>query len=188
MKLPNLDRLRTVRYPDPILTRICRPVEEFGPDVKALAARMIVLMRQGEGAGLAAPQVGVPIQLFVCSLTGEPGDDLVYVNPRFTDLTGAEEKEEGCLSLPGVTVTMRRATRAVIEALDEDGRPFQKIGEGLAARVWQHEIDHLHGRLITDNMSTTDEISNRRAVQQLEADYASTARRRKRTTRCASSS
>ncbi len=188
MNLPNLDKLRIVRYPDPILTKVCKPVEEFGPEIKALAARMLVLMREGEGAGLSAPQVGIAIRLFVCNITQEPGNDTVYIHPRLIALIGAEEKEEGCLSIPGVTVTMRRATRAVIEALDGDGKPFQQTGEDLTARVWQHEIDHFEGRLITDNMSTTDEITNRRAVQQLEADYGFSARRRRRNTRCASSS
>ena len=186
MNLPNLDKLRIVLYPDPILKRVCKPVEEFGPDLKALADRMLALTREGEGAGLAAPQVGIPIRLFVCDVTGEPGDDLVCLNPRFIELTGAEEKEEGCLSIPGVSVMMRRATRAVIEALDLDGNPFQTTGTDLMAKAWQHEVDHLDGRLITDNMSTADEIANRYAVKQLKAQYAS--RRRKRNARCASSS
>lgn len=160
---------------------------EFGPDLKALAERMLELMHEGKGVGLAAPQVGVLIRLFVCNATGEPGDDLICVNPRLVELDGAEEKEEGCLSIPGVTVTMRRATDAVMEACDTDGNPCRKTGKDLVARIWQHETDHLDGRLITDNVSMTDEIANRRALKQLEADYAASRQRGKKT-RCASSS
>ena len=176
MRLPDPDKLRIVHYPDPVLKKVCAPVEGFGPELKALANKMLSLMHQAEGAGLAGPQVAIPIRLFVCNPTGEPGDDLVCVNPRFIQLTGAEEKEEGCLSIPGVSVTMRRATHAVMEAWDTDGRLFQRTGRDLEARIWQHEADHLEGRLLTDNMTTTDEIANRRAVRQLEADYAAASR------------
>ncbi len=177
MKLPRLDKLGITFYPDPILKKVCAPVATFGPDLTALADRLLTLMREGRGIGLAAPQVGILIRLFVCNATGEPGDDYICVNPRFAQLEGAEEKEEGCLSLPGVTVNMRRATRAVIDAFDTDGRPFQKTATDLVARIWQHEADHLDGRMITDNMSTTDEIVNRRAIKQLEADFAASRRR-----------
>lgn len=171
MKLPNIEKLRIVHYPAPVLKKTSVPVEEFGPDIKALADRMLVLMHQGEGVGLAAPQVGVSLRMFVCNPTGEPGNDQVFVNPRFTELNGAEEKEEGCLSFPGVTVTKRRATRVEMDAVDTDGRPIHLIGEDLVARIWQHETDHLDGRLIADNMSATDEIANRRAIKKLKTDY-----------------
>ena len=172
MNLPNLDKLRVVYYPDPVLKKVCAEVKEFGPQLRALTDRMLELMHAGDGVGLAAPQVGLPIRLFVCNPTREPGDDLVCVNPRFTELTGAAEGEEGCLSLPGVHVTMRRATRAVMQAQDAAGRSFELVGEDLKARVWQHESDHLDGRLIVDNMAPTDEITNRRAVKQLKEQYA----------------
>ena len=130
-------------------------------------------MREGKGLGLAAPQVGVGVRLFICNATGEPQDDIIFVNPRLHDLNGFEEKEEGCLSIPGVNVMMRRPMSAGIDALDAKGRPFSLTGMELLARVWQHEMDHLDGRLIIDNMSATDEIANRRAVKQLKQDYAS---------------
>jgi len=177
MKLPDPDKLTIIYYPHPILKEVCAPVDQFGPELEAVANKMLELMREGKGIGLAAPQVGLTIRLFVCNATGEPGNDLVCVNPRFVELTGAAEGEEGCLSIPGVTATMRRATHALIEAVDTDGNRFQRSGVDLEARVWQHEADHLDGRLITDNMSTTDAITNRRAVRQLEADYAACQRR-----------
>src|SRR3990172_2388298 len=112
MKLPSPSRLRIVLYPDPVLKKRGVEVGKFNADIAALAKRMLELMREAKGLGLAAPQVGVGLRLFVCNPTGEPGDDLVCVNPRFTELSGGEEKEEGCLSIPGVTVTMRRAAHA----------------------------------------------------------------------------
>jgi len=172
MNLSKVDKLRVVYYPDPVLKKICTEVEKFGPRLRELTDRMLALMHAGDGVGLAAPQVGLSIRLFVCNATGEPGDDLVCVNPRFAELTGAAEGEEGCLSLPGVHVTMRRATRAVMQAQDVAGRSFELVGEDLKARVWQHESDHLDGHLIVDNMAPTDEIANRRAVRQLKEQYA----------------
>ncbi len=172
MVLPKLETLRIVNYPDPVLKKVCTPVTEFGPELHAFALRMIELMREAEGVGLAAPQVGVPIRLFVWNVTAEPKDSGICVNPEFTELTGAADAEEGCLSLPGVTVTMRRALRAVMRSFDAAGKAFELTGEDLPARVWQHEHNHLDGRLIIDNMSTSDEIANRRAIKQLRAEYA----------------
>lgn len=164
--------LRIVCYPDPVLKKTAAKVDEFGPQVDALARRMLELMRQAEGVGLAAPQVGLGRRLFVCNVTGEPKDDQIFVNPRFLELSGAEEKAEGCLSIPGASVTTRRATHAIIEAFTPTGERFERAGEGLLARAWQHEVDHLDGRLIIDSMSSTDEIANRRAIKQLRDDYA----------------
>ena len=104
-------------------------------------------------------------------------DPMFLVNPRI--LWTSDERqaaEEGCLSIPGVTVTKRRSTRTVMEAFDTDGKPFRMTGEDLRARAWQHEFDHLEGRLITDHMSTADEIANRRAVKQLKEEYAAARR------------
>lgn len=177
MKLPDLDNLRIVHYPDPVLRKACLEVTDFGLQLQSLVDRMLELMRAGDGVGLAAPQVGLSIRLFVCNPTLEPNGQLVCVNPRFTELVGGAEGEEGCLSLPGIRVTMRRATRVVMRAQDAMGRPFEVVGEDLTARVWQHENDHLDGRLIIDNMSPTDEIANRRAVRQLREQYAAAPRR-----------
>lgn len=165
--------LRLIYYPAPILKKRAVEIERFGPLVRALAKRMFEVMGENKGLGLAAPQVGVGVRLFVCNVTGEPGDDLVFVNPHFTDLDDSEGNEEGCLSIPGATVTMRRATRAAIEAFDGNGKRFRMTGEDISSRVWQHEMDHINGRLIIDNMSATDEIANRRAIKQLKQEYTS---------------
>ncbi len=179
VKLPSLDSLKIVYYPDPVLRERCAPVDNFGPDLTALADRMLNLMRDGNGVGLAAPQVGLPLRLFVCNITGEPEDDMVFVNPQLTDLSGADQREEGCLSLPGVSVVMRRSLNATMNADDTEGHPVEKDGSGLLVRVWQHESDHLDGRMIIDNMSASDEIANRRAIKQLETDFIGPLRGKK---------
>lgn len=173
---PDPAHLRIVFYPDPVLKKRCAPVTEFDGKLETMARRMLELMHDGKGIGLAAPQVGVPVRMFVCNPTGEPPDDRVYVNPSFAELTGAAEMEEGCLSIPGALVTMRRAKHAVMRAFDLAGHPIEVTGDDLRARVWQHESDHLDGRLIIDNMSPTDEIANRRALKQLKGDAAAARR------------
>jgi len=162
---------RIVRYPDPRLRRKCEPVEVFDESLAALVQRMLDLMKQGNGIGLAGPQVGVCRRLFVCNPTGEPGDDHVYVNPELSDLIGRVEVQEGCLSLPEVEVTMRRARRCRMRAFDVAGQPIEAETEDLLARIWQHETDHLDGGLIIDRMNGTDKIANKKVLAQLEADY-----------------
>lgn len=169
---PNqISRLGLVYYPDPALKKRCRPVTDFGNGLRALADRMIDLMIEHKGVGLAAPQVGLQQRVFVCSPTGERENTMVCVNPKLVELEGAETREEGCLSIPSVYVKMRRARRAVIEALDAEGKPFRLEATDMLARIWQHESDHLDGKLIIDNMSEADEIANRRAIKHLKDSY-----------------
>lgn len=169
MQLPiETDQLKIVHYPDARLRKKTLPVQEFDERLRGVIRRMFEVMREERGVGLAAPQVGLSVRLFVMNPTGEPRDALALVNPRLTELDGAEEAEEGCLSLPGVSVTVRRATRARLSAQDEHGRPIELEGEGLAARIWQHEIDHLDGVLIIDRMGPGDELATRKALRALE--------------------
>ncbi len=165
------DKLPIVVYPAPGLRIKCAPVEKFDDDLGSLARSMIAVMHAAEGVGLAAPQVGVPIRLFVCNETGKPEDDRVFVNPVLSGLEGAATGDEGCLSIPGVTVAVRRAERCAISAVDVQGRPISAKGAGLLARCWQHEVDHLDGRLIIDRMSEADQIANRKKLRELEAKF-----------------
>ena len=171
----DLEKLRILYYPDPILREVCRPVEQFDGTIRGLVERMFELMRAQKGIGLAAPQVGVLVRIFVCNSTGEPGDDLVCINPELFDLSGVEEREEGCLSLPEVNVPIRRATQVHMRACDETGQPYERDGEDLLARIWQHETDHLDGRLIVDYMSEASQIANRRVLKQLQAEFKQSA-------------
>jgi peptide deformylase len=162
-----------VTYPDPRLRKKSAPVREgeFDESLAALADRMLELMAASRGVGLAAPQVGINRRIFVCNPTGEPGDNHVYVNPVLSDLTGLEACEEGCLSVPEVRVMIRRAKRCRIKAQDVHGNPIEDEAEELLARIWQHETDHLDGRLILDRMNPSEKIANKRLIAQLEAGY-----------------
>lgn len=162
-----------VTYPDPGLRKKCAPVrkEEFDQSLADLAQRMLEIMKANRGVGLAAPQVGVNRRLFVCNPTGEPGDDHVYINPVLSELTGSVEGEEGCLSLPELRVLVRRAKRCKIQALDVQGEPIETEADDLMARIWQHETDHLDGRLILDRMNAAEKIANKKLIAQLEESF-----------------
>lgn len=163
------DRLRILNFPHPVLRQKARPVEEFDQNLRQVAERMFDLMHDAEGIGLAAPQVGLSIRLFVVD-AHQTQPAMVFINPELSAY--AEEfdlSEEGCLSLPGIRGEIRRPRAVTIHALDLDGQPFTLQGEELTARVWQHEFDHLNGVLIIDKMNMRDRLANRRAVRDLEA-------------------
>ena len=167
-----LDALTIIKYPDPRLRKACAPVEVFDDELRALAMRMVELMRDAEGIGLAAPQVGILRQLFVCAVIDSPDAWMAFVNPKLADLDGpTEAAEEGCLSIPDVNVTIKRAISCRIDAFDLDGNPIAYEASDLMARCWQHECDHLEGRLIVDRMSPADQVANRRALKRLEARF-----------------
>jgi peptide deformylase len=170
--------LSIVRYPDPRLRRECEPIEEFDESLAALVRRMFEIMAREKGVGLAAPQVGLSRLLFVANPTGRPEDEAVYVNPRLSDLVGSVEGEEGCLSFPDIRAVVRRARRCRIQAQDLSGNPIDQVGEDLVARIWQHEMDHLEGRLIVDRMDPTDKIANKKLLTDLEASYGRRSKKR----------
>ena len=163
--------LSIVLYPDPRLKRMSQPVTQFDLDLRDLAGQMLQLMREAKGVGLAAPQIGKNIRLFVMNPTGEAGDDHVYVNPVLSDADGQEEAEEGCLSLPDIHVKVVRNKRITIRAQDLEGVAFEQTATGFIPRVWQHEFDHLNGILLTDRMGPVAKMSNRKKLKDLEERY-----------------
>jgi len=167
----DLDSLRIIRYPDPRLAQAAKPVARIDDKVRRLAQRMFELMEQAKGVGLAATQVGLPIQLFVANPSGQPGDRRVYVNPQLVSLDGKIEVEEGCLSVPGITCKLKRYQTVTIQATGLDGKEFEETGVDLAARVYQHETDHLNGMLILDRMGSVARLANRWAIRQLEEEF-----------------
>lgn len=164
---------RIVHWPDPVLVRKAAPVGAIDASVRELVEDMVRVMRDEEGAGLAAPQVGESLRIFVVEAReardGDPAVPLgVYVNPRFERLDGpVEPMDEGCLSLPGIDVEVRRPPTAAIVALDLEGREFRLESSAMLARIWQHEYDHLEGTLIIDRMGPLDRIAHRRRLKAL---------------------
>lgn len=172
--------LDVIKWPDPRLKKRSELVTVFGESLARLASRMLELMRQYKGVGLAAPQVGFNLRLFVVNPTGKPEDDRVYVNPVLSDADGGDEKEEGCLSLPDINVNIARPTTLKIQAQDLLGQPFEQVATGFITRVWQHENDHLDGRLIIDRMSPVARMSYRKILKKLEEDYAEEQAKKKK--------
>lgn len=165
----DVDKLRIIHYPKPVLREKAKPVHEVNDQVRRVAVRMLQLMHQAPGVGLAAPQVGLPWRLFVANHTGESGDDMVFINPSLTEpARDTDVRNEGCLSLPGIEGDINRPGAITISALDIHGLPFKRSASDLEARVWQHENDHLDGILIIDRMKKIDRTANKRALRNLE--------------------
>ena len=129
-------------------------VGELTPDIQKLIDDMIETMYAAPGIGLAAPQIGVSLRIFVIdlSLGRKPDDLLVFINPEFVELEGMQLEEEGCLSVPGFNATVARPTRAVVRGLDRNGSMRTVEGSELLARALQHEMDHLDGKLFLDRV------------------------------------
>jgi peptide deformylase len=143
-----------LKYGDTPLHERARDVADVTDDITRLVDDMIETMYAAPGIGLAAPQVGVPLRIFVADLSvgRDPQGLMVMINPEIVELDGLQLEEEGCLSLPGFNATVVRPSRIVIKGLDRDGTVQQKEGTGLLARAFQHEIDHLDGLLFVDRL------------------------------------
>jgi peptide deformylase len=165
------DELKIIVYPDPRLKKMSQPVEAFDERLRDLAVQMFRLMRGAHGVGLAAPQVGHNLRLFVMNPSGEAGDDQVYVNPVLLDGQGNEEAEEGCLSLPDIRIKVNRNKLITIQAQDLEGNSFEQSATGFIPRVWQHEFDHLNGILLTDRMGPVAKMTHRKRLKELEDAY-----------------
>ena len=143
-----------LRLGDSILSEPARPVETITPEIETLIDDMIETMYAAPGIGLAAPQVGVSLQIFVIdlSLGKDPAGLHSMINPQFIERDGMQLEEEGCLSVPGFTATVARPKRVVIEGLNRHGEKYRLEGTGLLARALQHEVDHLHSCLFVDRL------------------------------------
>ncbi len=162
-------QLEIIKYPQACLRQRAEPIAEITDEVREVAARMIELMHEAEGVGLAAPQVNLPWRMFVTNSRLEDDGDRVYVNPVLRDPAGEwETHEEGCLSIPDILGDVRRPTEITIEAQDLVGESFTMTRDDFLARIWQHEFDHLNGVLIIDRFSRIGKMAVRRAVKDLE--------------------
>ncbi len=137
-----------------VLRRKAAPVDQITADLQPLIDDLIETMHAAPGVGLAAPQVGVPLRLFVVDISvGRRAEDVrVFINPSFLERDGMQLEEEGCLSLPGFTATVARPARVVLKGWDRDGVERTVEGTGLLARALQHEMDHLEATLFVDRL------------------------------------
>jgi peptide deformylase len=159
-------------YPDPILRMKAKAIPKVTKSIRDLVADMFRLMREEEGAGLAAPQVGESLRLFITE--ARPDDNIperVFINPVLSKLDGdLIPYDEGCLSLPEIRGMIRRPTCVTIDAMDLDGNVVHLESDAFPARVWQHEFDHLDGMLIIDRMSPIDRLRARKMIKELERE------------------
>ena len=170
----NIDTLNIIVYPHPGLRQVAEPVANpADPLVVRLIARMRELLPVADGVGLAATQLGVPVRVILVNPTREPGLETVIINPETLETEGWQETDEGCLSLPGMTLKLRRRERVRVRYLDESGRPIELDAKGFLATILQHETDHLDGKLIIDRASLLGRLAVRDALRRLEADFKS---------------
>jgi len=143
-----------LKYGDQTLHDAARPVATVTTEIDRLVEDMIETMYAAPGIGLAATQIGVPLRIFVVdvSIGRNPADLIVMINPEFVERDGMQLEEEGCLSVPGFNATVVRPDRAVVRGLDRTGQEHQREGNGLLARAFQHEMDHLDGMLFVDRL------------------------------------
>ena len=145
-------------------------VGELTSDIQKLIDDMIETMYAAPGIGLAAPQIGVSLRIFVIDLSlGRTPDGLmVFVNPEFVELEGMQLEEEGCLSVPGFNATVVRPARAVVKGLNRNGDEQTIEGQGLLARAFQHEMDHLDGTVFVDRLRGIKRDVIVRKIQKLQ--------------------
>ncbi|MGE3956073.1 MAG: peptide deformylase [Vicinamibacterales bacterium] len=143
-----------MRYGAHVLHQPAAPVAAITPEIDVLVRDMVETMYAAPGIGLAAPQIGVPLRIFVIDLSvgRDPNGLIVMINPEFVERDGMQLEEEGCLSVPGFNATVVRPKRAVVKGLDRDGNPQQLEGTDLLARAFQHEMDHLDGTIFVDRL------------------------------------
>jgi peptide deformylase len=165
---------KIVLYPHPALRHPAKPVAAIDAEVRRYAGRMLELMYENKGLGLAGPQIALPLQILVMNFEGKAENkelEVVAVNPVIMDRKGTQEGDEGCLSFPDLYQKVRRAKTVVVQYYDLSGNLKEMTAHDLPARLWQHEVDHLHGRLFIDMMGPIGRMSSKSTLKQFEADY-----------------
>ena len=164
----DINKCQITRYPTDVLAHRAKPVETIDDNIRQFVKKMTEIMIEHKGVGLAAPQVGVPLRLFIISLDGTEQNVRVYINPTVTSDGAIVSNEEGCLSVPGVFTKIRRYKKCKVNATDLDGNEFNDEAEGLYARALQHEYDHIEGITIVNRMTQTARIAHRKQLKKLE--------------------
>ncbi|MFN0141467.1 MAG: peptide deformylase [Pyrinomonadaceae bacterium] len=140
---------RITEYPEKVLAEAGQPVTKFDDELAALCTDMFDTMYAAEGVGLAAPQIGLNLRLFVMDCDGVK---LIAANPEIVETSGEQSGQEGCLSVGKVPAVLARAEKARLRAQDEKGEWYEREADGYAARAFQHETDHCDGKLFIDHL------------------------------------
>ncbi len=165
------DKCQITHYPAEVLAGPAKPVEKIDDSIRRLVEKMTDIMLEHKGIGLAAPQAGVPLRLFIISLEQTREGVKVFVNPTVTPIGEADSFEEGCLSVPGIYTKIRRYKKCKVTATGLDGKEFTEEAEGLYARALQHEFDHIEGITIADRMGSTARIRHRKQIKKLTEEH-----------------
>lgn len=166
--------MKIVHYPHPALRCQARQVAAIDKDIRLQVGEMFDLMYEAKGLGLAATQVALPFQFIVMNISGDPElkeNEQVFINPVLVERKGTMEGEEGCLSFPGLFQKVRRAKTVKVAAYNLEGKPVEVVASDLAARAWQHEIDHLNGVLFIDKLGVIGKLASRGALKELEDEF-----------------
>lgn len=166
--------MKILTYPHPALRAKCKPLTSLDEGVRTAAQEMLTLMYRHEGLGLAAPQVGLDFQMIVINFDGDANTreaELVAINPVVIETKGVLKDREGCLSFPGLYQDIRRAKTVKVQYYTLDGQLHEMVCSDLAARIWQHEIDHLQGGLFIDKMGPLARMSSKRTLEGFIADF-----------------
>ena len=167
--------MKIVHYPHPALRQKAEPILQLGKDVEILAGTMLELMYEHKGLGLAAPQVAQNLRLVTINFVGDAeakDQEVVAINPVITEFSKSiVDDREGCLSFPNVFSRVRRAKRVKVQFYNLKGELMEGVFEDLAARVWQHELEHLEGVLFIDKMGTVGRDSSKKALKEFEEAY-----------------
>ena len=165
--------MKIIHYPHPTLRHRSKPVRRVDDQLRSIIGEMFDLMYEAAGIGLAANQVDLPLRLFICNLAAErgEGEEHVFINPIVSRPKGNEERDEGCLSLPGIYAPVKRPATVQFEAYGLDGTSVRAELEGMMARVVQHEVDHLDGVLFIDRLSSTAEMNVKPELEDFELEF-----------------
>ena len=159
-----------VKFGDPVLENVAQPVEAFDDELQALVADMFESMYAAQGVGLAAPQIGISRRVAVIDVTNgkNPEGKIVCANPEIIHAEGEQREEEGCLSVPGFRGHVARPAYVTVRAQDATGKEFEMRSEGLLARAFCHEIDHLNGVLFIAHLSMLKRDLIKRKIRKLK--------------------
>jgi peptide deformylase len=158
-------QLTILRYPDPRLHIVAKPVTEVDDRIRTLVRDMAETLYAAPGIGLAATQVDVHVRVIVIDVSETRDQLTVLINPELVELEGTQECEEGCLSVPGVYEIVRRAEKVKVRALGLDGQPYELEASGLLALCIQHEMDHLEGKVFVEYLSRLKQTRIRAKLQ-----------------------
>ena len=178
----DVEKCRITHYPAEVLAGRAEPIENIDDNIRRLAEKMTDIMLKNKGIGLAGPQVGVPLRIFIISLDGTRENLKVFINPTVTPIpakagTSLDSIEEGCLSVPGVYTKVRRYKKCKVAATDLDGNEFTQEAEGLYAKALQHEYDHIEGMTIADRMGSVARIAHRKQLKKLVENHEKAAKK-----------